>query len=267
MNAHTSHITPDTMAEAPIGRLLEGKTAIVTGAGSGIGRGIARLFAREGANVVVADLSLEACGKTVAAIQGEGGRAIFVEGNVRCPDHHAALVAAAKARYGRLDIAVNSAGISLAPTPVAQVPLGTWDEIVEVNLSGAFYAARAQIPAMLEAGGGAMVNIASAAGVRGVPGLSPYVASKHGLVGLTRTIAVEYAGQGIRANAIAPGFIDTPLGNHFPPEELAKLASRHPMNRLGRVEEVAELALFLASPRSSFITGACVPIDGGILAQ
>ena len=267
MNAHTSLIEPDAMAEAPLPRLLEGKTAIITGAGSGIGRGIAQLFAREGANVVVADLSLKACGETVAAIHAEGGSAIFVEGNVRCPDHHAALVAAAKARFGRLDIAVNCAGISLAPTPVAQVPLGTWDEITDINLSGVFYAARAQIPAMLEAGGGAMVNIASAAGVRGVPGLSPYVASKHGLVGLTRTIAVEYAGQGIRANAIAPGFIDTPLSNHFSPQERARLASRNPMNRLGRVEEVAELALFLASPRSSFITGACVPIDGGILAQ
>lgn len=267
MNAHTPHIAPHTMTEAPRERLLEGKTAIVTGAGSGIGRGIARLFAREGANVVVADLRLEACGETVAAIQAEGGAAIFVEGDVRCPDHHAALVAAAKARFGRLDIAVNSAGISLAPTPLTQVPLGTWDEVVDLNLSGVFYAARAQIPAMLEAGGGAMVNIASAAGVRGVPGLSPYVASKHGLVGLTRTIAVEYAAQDIRANAIAPGFIDTPLSNHFSAEERTRLASRHPMNRLGRVEEVAELALFLAGPRSSFITGACVPIDGGILAQ
>lgn len=267
MNAHMFHMTPDPMAEVRLGRRLEGRTAIVTGAGSGIGRGIALLFAREGANVVVADLSIRACGETVAAIQAEGGHAFFIEGDVRSPDHHATLVAAARAGYGRLDIAVNNAGLSLAPTPVAQVPLGTWDEIVDVNLTGVFYAARAQIPAMLEAGGGAMVNIASAAGVRGVPGLSPYVASKHGLIGLTRTIAVEYAGQGIRANAIAPGFIDTPLGNHFSPEERARLASRHPMNRLGRVEEVAELALFLASSRSSFITGACVPIDGGILAQ
>jgi NAD(P)-dependent dehydrogenase (short-subunit alcohol dehydrogenase family) len=261
------HLTPDPMVDVRLGRRLEGRTAIVTGAGSGIGRGIALLFAREGANVVVADLSIRACGETVAAIQAEGGRAFFIEGDVRSPDHHATLVAAARAGYGRLDIAVNNAGISLAPTPAAQVPLGTWDEVTDVNLSGVFYAARAQIPAMLEAGGGTMVNIASAAGVRGVPGLSPYVASKHGLIGLTRTIAVEYAGQGIRANAIAPGFIDTPLGNHFSPEERARLASRHPMNRLGRVEEVAELALFLASSRSSFITGACIPIDGGLLAQ
>ena len=258
MNAHMLHITPDPMAEARLCRRREGRTAIVTGAGSGIGRGIALLFAREGANVVVADLSIRACGETVAAIQAEGGRAFFVEGDVRSPDHHATLVAAARAGYGRLDIAVNNVGTSLAPA--AQVPLGAWDEVTDVNLSGVFHAVRAQIPAMLEAGGGAMVNIAAPAGARGVPGL-------HGLVGLTRTIAVEYAGQGIRANAIAPGFIDLPLGSPFSLEERARLASRHPMNRLGRVEEVAELALFLASSRSSFITGACVPIDGGIPAQ
>lgn len=268
MNAQVFHMTPDPMAEMRFGRRLEGRTAIVTGAGSGIGRGIALLFAREGANVVVADLSIRACGETVAAIQAEGGRAFFIEGDIRSPDHHATLVAAARAGYGRLDIAVNNAGgTSLAPTPAAQVPLGTWDEVTDVNLSGVFYAARAQIPAMLEAGGGAMVNIAGAAGVRGVPAPSPWVGGKHGLVGLTRTIALEYAGQGIRANAIAPGFIDMPLGNHFSFEDRARLASRHPINRLGRVEEVAELALFLASSRSSFITGACVPIDGGILAQ
>lgn len=267
MNDHLFHLTPDPMVDVRLGRRLEGRTAIVTGAGSGIGRGIALLYAREGANVVVADLSIRACGETVAAIQAEGGRAFFIEGDVRSPDHHATLVAAARAGYGRLDIAVNNVGTSLAPTPAAQVPLGAWDEVTDVNLSGVFHAARAQIPAMLEAGGGAMVNIAGAAGARGVPALSPWVGGKHGLVGLTRTIAAEYAGQGIRANAIAPGFIDMPLGSHFSLEERARLASRHPMNRLGRVEEVAELALFLASARSSFITGACVPIDGGIQAQ
>jgi len=267
MNVHSSQVALDAAAGMSLGRTLRGKTAVVTGAGSGIGRGIALLFAREGANVVVADFSLEACRATTAAIEAEGGIACFVESDVRCPDHHTAIVAAAKARYGRLDIAVNNAGITLAPTPTAEVPFGTWDEIIKVNLSGVFYAVRAQIPALLEAGGGAIVNMASAAGCRGVAGVSPYVASKHGVIGLTKTIALEYAQQGIRANAIAPGFIDTPLSRHFSPEERANLAARHPMNRLGEVEEVAELALFLASARSAFITGACVAIDGGTLAQ
>ena len=173
----------------------------------------------------------------------------------------------AKSSYGQLDIAINNAGIALAPTPLADVPLQTWDHVIAVNLSGVFYAVRAQIPAMIAAGGGAIVNMASVAGMKAVRGTSPYVASKHGLIGLTKNIAVEYARQGIRANAVGPGFIDTQLSNHFPPEERAKLAAYHPMDRLGRVEEVAELVLFLSSSRSSFITGSCVPIDGGTQAQ
>ena len=246
---------------------LEGKVAIVTGAGSGIGRAVALLFAHEGANVVVADPSLEACGETVAAIQAEGGRAFFVEGDARCPNHHEALVAAARAGYGRLDVAVNDAGVTPASGRVTEWPIAGWNGCVDVDLPGVFYATRAQIPAMLRAGGGTIVNISSAAGGPRLPGPSPDVPDRHGVVGFTRAIAAEYAGQGVRANAIAPGFIETPLGNHFGRTERAQLASRHPMNRLGRVEEVAELALFLASSRSSFITGACVPIDGGILAQ
>lgn len=266
MTYETSRIEAAATERAARG-ILGGKTAIVTGAGSGIGRGIALLFANEGANVIVADRSREAGEETAAAIEAEGGRTSFVQGDVTDPDHHLALVQLAKSRYGQLDVAINNAGIALAPTPLAEVPLRTWDQVIAVNLSGVFYAARAQIPAMIEAGGGAIVNMASAAGMKAVRGTSPYVASKHGLIGLTKNIAVEYAQQGIRANAVGPGFIDTQLSNHFPPDERAKLAAYHPMNRLGRVEEVAELVLFLASPKSSFITGCCVPIDGGTLAQ
>lgn len=250
----------------PADRLLAGKTAIVTSAGSGIGRSIALLFAGEGANVIVADRAIQAGEETVLAIVARGGRATFFAGDVMVPTYHSALVALAKSTYGRLDIAINNAGISLAPTPLAAVPVETWDQILAVNLSGVFYAVRAQIPAMIESGGGVIVNMASAAGMKAVRGTAPYVASKHGLVGLTRNIAVEYAEQGIRANAVAPGFIDTRLSNTFPPEERAKLAGYAPMNRLGRVDEVAQLVLFLASDKSGFMTGACVPIDGGTLA-
>ena len=249
------------------GRALEGKTAIVTGAGAGLGRGIARLFANEGARVIVADRSADGGEVTVRSIKSEGGQAIFLQGDVTDPSYHSALVDLAHRSFGRLDIAVNNAGIALPPTPLIDVPLDTWTRIIEVNLSGVFYAVRAQIPAMIETGGGAIVNMASAAGLRAVCGTSPYVASKHGLIGLTKNIAAEYAEQGIRANAIAPGFIDTQLSNHFPPEQRVKLASVAPMNRLGRITEVAELALFLASDRSSFITGDCIAVDGGTLAQ
>lgn len=267
MNAHIFRMPPASLFHAPSCRQLEGKTAIVTGAGSGIGRAVALLFAHEGANVVVADPSLEACGETVAAIQAEGGQAFFVEGDARCPIHHEALVAAARAGYGRLDVAVNDAGVTPPPGRAAEWPIAGWNGKVDLDLPGVFYATRAQIPAILQAGGGTIVNISSAAGGRRVSGPSPGVPDSHGVVGLTRAIAAQYAGQGVRANAIAPGFIDTPLGNYFTRAERSQLASRHPMNRLGRVEEVAELALFLASSRSSFITGACVPIDGGIPAQ
>jgi NAD(P)-dependent dehydrogenase (short-subunit alcohol dehydrogenase family) len=251
---------------APASGVLIGKTAIVTGAGSGIGRGIATLFAREGANVVLADRNAEVGEKTTSEIEADGGNAIFLQGDVTNPDYHRHLVTLAKWTFGHLDIAINNAGISLPPTPVADISVETWDRIVSVDLSGVFYAVRAQIPAMLEAGGGTIVNIASAAGLVAMPGIGAYVAAKHGVVGLTKSVAVEYGQQGIRANAIAPGFIDTPLSRHFPPEQRARLAAYAPMNRLGSVDEVAMLALFLAGAASSFVTGAAIPIDGGTVA-
>lgn len=245
---------------------LQNKAAIVTGAGSGLGGGIAIAFAQAGASVVVADISQDGGEETVAAIQEAGGEAIFIQGDVTDPQYHVTLVAEAKERYGKLDIAVNNAGISTTPTPFADIPVETWDKVISINLSGMFYGVRVQIPAMIEAGGGAIVNMSSIGGQVGLAGIGHYTASKHGVIGLTKNIAIEYAKQGIRANAVGPGYINTSLVNLYPPEERAKLASVHAMDRLGEVNEVAALVLWLAGPYSSFVTGTFIPVDGGKLA-
>ena len=247
--------------------ILQGKVAIVSGAGSGLGRGIAMAFGREGARLILADIALQGGQQTVADLKAIGAQSVFVEGDVADPAYHRALVTRAKSHFGRLDIAVNNAGISHPVAPLADIPLETWNKVIAINLSGVFHALQAQIPALLENGGGAIVNMASLGGVVGAPGLSPYVAAKHGVVGLTQNVALEYALKGIRANAVGPGLIRTGLEKFFPPEQLAKLEASHPIGRMGEVPEVAELVLWLASPKASFVTGAFYPVDGGSLAQ
>ncbi|MGY0632799.1 SDR family NAD(P)-dependent oxidoreductase [Luteimonas sp. A478] len=247
--------------------ILKDKPAIVTGSGSGLGRGIALKLAQEGANIVIADIDEKGGNQTLEAIRAAGGKAIFFPGDVSDPEYHAGLIARTIEEFGRLDIAVNNAGISHEFLPTAEQPIEVWDRVIRINLSGIFYGARLQIPAMLENGGGVMVNMASVAGAAGVAGLSPYTAAKHGVVGLTKNIALEYATQGIRANAVGPTYINTDLIDYVPEEQRRELANVPPMGRLGEVEEVAELVLFLASPRSSFITGGYYPIDGGVLAR
>jgi NAD(P)-dependent dehydrogenase (short-subunit alcohol dehydrogenase family) len=251
--------------------LLDGKSALVTGGGSGIGRCIAMVWAREGACVTVADIN-EATGReTVELVEAMGGRAIFCRADVSDPEAHAIVVGAAKETFGALHIACNNAGIDGGAgaefLPIAKVPIETWTRVIAVNLSGVFYGMRAQIPALLESGGGAIINMASIMSQVSMAGTSPYTASKHGVLGITVAAALEYSSQGVRINAVAPGFIDTPLLASISEEEIESIKQRHPIGRLGRPEEVAELVLWLSSSGSSFATGALYRVDGGYMSM
>ena len=248
---------------------FDGKVAIVTGAASGIGRSTAEAFAREGATVLVADVAEEGGAETVRLVQELGSEGAFVSTDVSSPEDCEAMVAAALERFGRLDFACNNAGIAGEQAPTADYGLEAWRHVLDVNLSGPFYCMKYEIPAMLRTGGGAIVNMASILGRVGFEGAPAYVASKHGLVGLTSNTALEYADKGIRVNCIGPAFISTPMiaGLENDPTTDAALIARHPMGRLGRPEEVADVVTFLCSSHASFITGAYYAVDGGYLSR
>jgi len=248
---------------------LENKTAIVSGAGSGIGRAVAIAYAREGARVIVSDIAEEGGLETVQQIERAtpGARSLFVRADASKPDDHDALVRAAIENFGALHIACNNAGIGGELNPVADLSVEGWRKVIEINLSGVYYAMHAQIPRMIEAGGGAIVNMASVLGQVGTRGSAAYAAAKHGVVGLTQSAALEYAPRGVRVNAVGPGYIDTPLLKNLPPDTFKRLVGLHPIGRLGRAEEVAELVVWLSSERASFVTGAYYAVDGGYLAQ
>ena len=249
-------------------KLLENKVAIVTGAGSGIGRAISLLYATEGAKIVVSDIDEKGGNETVTEIKTKGGEAIFAKADTSKPDDNKNVVEQAVKQFGALHIAVNNAGIGGPLSPTGEYPIDGWDKVISINLSGVFYGLRYQIPAMLSSGGGSIVNVASILGKVGTKNSSAYVAAKHGVIGLTEAAALEYADKKIRINAIGPGYIMTPLIEKSLDEAAIKaLVSLHPIGRLGASEEVAELALWLNSDKASFVTGSYYNVDGGYLAQ
>jgi NAD(P)-dependent dehydrogenase (short-subunit alcohol dehydrogenase family) len=248
---------------------LENKVAIVTGAGSGIGKAVSLLYASEGAKVVVTDIDEKGGNETVNLIKSKGGEAFFIKADTSNPEDQKSMVEMAVKKYGGLHIACNNAGIGGELAPTGEYSIDAWDKIISVNLSGVFYGLRYQIPAILTTGeGGSIVNMASILGMVGSKNVPGYVAAKHGVVGLTKTAALDYADKKIRINAVGPGYIDTPLLSDSLDEDTIKsLAGLHPIGRLGTSEEVAELVVWLSSSKSSFVTGSYYTIDGGYTTQ
>src|SRR5213596_91256 len=244
-----------------------GKVAFVTGAASGIGRAAALAFAREGASVVVADVSEEGNQETARMIEEQGGRALAVRCDVtRGEDVRAALDKTVEA-FGRLDVAFNNSGVEPKKVvPTAEVEEEEWDRIINIDLRGVFLCMKYEIPLMLKHGGGAIVNTSSGAGIIGIKGNPAYTAAKHGVIGLTRAAALDYAAQNIRVNAVCPGYIDTPMMERFTggtPEGRAKVISEEPIGRMGRPEEIANAVLWLCSDAASFVVGHAMVVDGG----
>src|SRR5256886_9070976 len=249
---------------------LNGKVALITGGASGLGRATALTFAREGAKLIIADMNEEGGQQTVHMITEQGGVAIFVLTDVTQATAVEALISKAVETYGRLDCAHNNAGISGGGRALtAEYPEETWHQVIAVNLTGVWLCMKYEIPQMLPQGGGAIVNTASVAGLIGGRGLAAYVASKHGVVGLTKTAALEYARQGIRVNCVCPGVIHTPMTERglSDPERRARIIATEPIGRVGTPEEIAEAVVWLCSDAASFVTGHTMTVDGGYVAQ
>ncbi|MFO1027244.1 MAG: glucose 1-dehydrogenase [Acetobacteraceae bacterium] len=248
--------------------LLDGKVALVTGGGNGIGRETALVMAREGARVAVADYEANNAQETVALINGAGGQALSLSGDVTKASDVQAMVDAAVAAYGRLDCAFNNAGIAPWQVDARGLLTHEWseasfDRMIEVNLKGVWLCMKLEIPAMLANGGGAIVNTASIAGLVGLMTASAYVAAKHAVIGLTKTAAMEYAQHGIRVNAVCPGFIATRMTQQTQEERADAITGRTPLGRFGEPNDIAEMVAYLCSGRAKYITGAAYEVDGG----
>ena len=249
---------------------MAGGVALVTGAASGIGRAAAGAFARAGARVVVSDVAANAGEAVAAAIRESEGEAVFVPCDVSKPREVEALVARTVEAFGRLDFAFNNAGIEGETAQTAECTEANWDRVLAVNLKGVWLCMREEIPRMLARGGGAIVNCSSVAGVVGFAGIAAYAAGKHGVIGLTRTAALEYATRGIRVNAVCPGVIRTPMVERFTGGEAeaeARLVAFEPRGRMGTPEEVAAAVVWLCSDAASFVTGHAMVVDGGLVAR
>ena len=249
---------------------LAGKVALVTGGASGIGRATALTFAREGAKLIIADMNEDGGRQTVHMITENGGDATFVQVDVSNATEVEAMISKAVETYGRLDCAHNNAGVGTpSRVPTADYTEEQWDYVLRINLKGVWLCMKYEIPQMLKQGGGAIVNTASVAGLVGFPTSSAYVASKHGVVGLTKTAALEYARHGIRVNCVCPGYIETPMTERSrnDPERMAHMIASEPIGRLGKPEEIAETVVWLCSDAASFVTGHTMTVDGGFVAQ
>lgn len=247
----------------PTHHRFQGKVAFITGAASGIGRATAVAFATEGARVAVLDRSADALRDVEAAVRQAGGEVLSIACDVSEPDQVEAAVAHTVDIFGRLDIAFNNAGVENKASPVAEIELDDWDRILGINLRGTFVCMKHELAQMVRQGSGVVINTSSGAGIRGVAGGAAYVASKHAIIGLTKSAALDYAKSNIRVNAILPGNIDTPMMDRFTDGDVQKAIDQEPIGRLGKPEEIADAVLWMSADLGAFVTGASISVDGG----